>query len=158
MKKIIAITTGILMIMGIVSVSSANAGAARRHTIEGFMLGTGVALLGTAIIHEMNKDARQSPTYTRHWPDRYENPKRKHHKQYKRSKHHKQYKRSKHPRKYAKKSRGHYELERVWINPVYERRWNPGHYSRKGTWLSGRYQKFMIEQGYWSEKKVWVWR
>jgi len=147
LKKIIAITTGLLMIMGIVSVSAANAGAARRHTIEGFMLGTGVVLLGTAIIHEMNKGDRPIHTYTHNRPDRYENPKKNHHKQYKRSKH---------QRKYAKRSRGHWELERLWIAPVYERKWNPGHYNRKGKRVSGRYKKFMIEQGYWSENKVWV--
>ncbi len=148
MKKIIAITTGVLMIMGIVSVTSANAGAARRHTIEGFVLGTGVALLGTAIIRGMNKEATPSHVYTRHYPDRYKEHTYRGHKRYHKHKHH---------RKYARRTRGHWETDRIWIDPVYEKKWNPGHYNRKGEWVSGRYEKFMIEQGYWSKKKVWVW-
>ncbi|MCF6246418.1 MAG: hypothetical protein L3J69_03555 [Desulfobacula sp.] len=143
MKQIIAITTGLLMIMGIISVSAAHAGAARRHTIEGFVLGTGVALLGTAIFQEMNKDAAPRPAYTRHWPDRYE------------EEGFKQYK-YRHHRKYAERTRGHWESERVWIAPVYEKRWNPGHYNRTGTWMSGRYENFVIEQGHWAKNKVWV--
>jgi len=148
MKKIIAITTGFLMIMGIISVTAANAGAARRHTIEGFMLGTGVVLLGTAIINEINKNTAPGPAQTHHWTNQQKEKEFKPHKRHKKYRHH---------RKHAKRARGHWESERVWIDPVYETKWNPGHYNRKGKWVSGRYEKFMIKQGHWSKNKVWVW-
>ena len=139
MKKIIATTTAVLLLICF-STASAYAGAARRHTIEGFMLGTGVAILGAAIINEINKDSK--PQYTqnnsRHDEYCYAGYRYGHN-----NRHH--------------RSRGHWEVERIWIDPVYEKKWNPGHYNRRGDWVSGRYEKFLVQDGYWQEEKVWVW-
>ncbi|MBU1342617.1 MAG: hypothetical protein KKE44_20230, partial [Proteobacteria bacterium] len=143
MKKIIAITTSIFMFVCFSTVS-AYAGAARRHTIEGFMLGTGVAILGAAIINGINKDNR--PQYTdnrsrngghRYTTNRYA------------------YK-DRHHNGYQHRPSGHWEIERVWVEPIYEKKWNPGHYNRRGEWVNGRNEKFLVRDGYWQEEKVWV--
>lgn len=144
MKKIIAITTAALL-FACLSTASAHAGDARRHTIEGFMLGTGVAILGTAIINEINKDSK--PYYTNH----YARPDRRHHTGYKYA--HK----NRHDRNFRSHgSRGHWVIEKIWIQPVYEKKWNPGHYNRRGKWINGRHKRFLIKDGCWQKKKVWV--
>ena len=145
MKKIIAITTTVLLLICFFA-ASAHAGAARRHTIEGFMIGTGVAILGAAIINGINNDSRHhyDRSYSRHSRHYYagyrHGYKNRHHRKYK---HH--------------RPRGYWEIERIWVEPVYEKKWNPGHYNRRGEWLSGRYEKFLVQDGYFQEEKVWVW-
>lgn len=52
--------------------------------------------------------------------------------------------------------RGHWEVRRVWIPPIHERVWNPGHYNHKGRWVHGRWIEVVKEPGYWGEKRVWV--
>jgi hypothetical protein len=133
MKKIIAITSAALLLICF-STASAHAGAARRHTIEGFMLGTGVAILGAAIINEMNKCP--VPQYTR------------------RNEYHRY---AGYSYRYHHRPRGHWEVDKTWNEPVYEKKWNPGHYNHHGDWINGRYEKFMIKDGYWQEERVWVW-
>ncbi len=129
MKKLIAIAAASILIIGL-STSSAQAGAARRHTIEGFLIGTGVTLLGTAIVHSMNTPAavRAAP---RHHDHRY-------------TTHHK------------KKRKGHWATRKVWVDPVYETRWNPGHYNKRGKWVSGRRQAFLVADGRWEKERVWI--
>lgn len=130
MKKYIAITTASFLILG---TSTAFAGAARRHTIEGFLLGTGVTLLGTAIVHSMNRPEPQPvKVVTVHHRNQYNTH------------------RDRGPRK------GHWEKRKVWIEPVYETRWNPGHYNKRGKWVAGRYQEFRVADGYWKKERVWV--
>ncbi len=158
MKRIIAIITAAIMISGIVSVTSAHAD---RKTIEGFVLGTGVAILGAAIIQEINKDrvtTSKEVSYRHVEPRRYDPPRRIEPRRHNSPKHieHKRYKKVHRHKKYARRDRGHWERERVWVGPLYERKWNPGHYNRKGEWISGRYERFMVQEGYWSQKKVWV--
>ena len=150
MKRIIATITIILMVTGVLTVSSAQAGSSKRHTIEGIMIGTGVAILGAAIINELNDDNHYSRhhTYKRHYPPVY---KKRVYREYRHANH------RHHHKKYGRHSRGHYEVDRIWVEPVYETKWNPGHYNRRGKWISGRYEKYMVKQGYWSEQKVWVW-
>ena len=139
MKKQIAIATVTVLIIGL-STSFAQAGAARRHTIEGFLLGTGVTLLGTAIVNSMNdcepvvvKHAHHrpsAPVYVEHRPVKY---------------------------RYAKKHRrGHWEKRKVWVAPVYETRWNPGHYNKRGRWVKGRHIEIQVSDGYWKKERAWV--
>ena len=140
MKKIIAITTVVLLSVCL-STTSALAGAARRHTIEGFMIGTGVAILGSAIINGINRDSR--PQYTQSYSR---------HDEYRHSGY-----RNNYPRKYRHQNHGGYwEVQRIWIDPVYEKKWNPGHYNSHGEWVDGRHEKFLIANGYWQEEKLWV--
>ncbi|MDD9303727.1 MAG: hypothetical protein HUK40_15860 [Desulfobacter sp.] len=124
MKKQIAIITASFLIIAVFA-GFADAGAARRHTIEGFLLGTGVTLLGTAIVHNMNRPEPVAIRKGRH-----------------------------HGNRNCRK--GHWETQRIWVEPVYETRWNPGHYNRRGRWICGRQERFEIAQGYWQRERVWV--
>ena len=142
MKKTITLIPIVLLLICFAT-ASAHAGAARRHTIEGFMLGTGVAILSAAIYNGIHNDA--SPVYAGHHPmdDRNYRAAYRHGKR-----HHKRYS--------SFRPVGHWETIRTWINPVYESKWNPGHYNRRGEWVDGRHENFLISDGYWQEEKVWV--
>jgi hypothetical protein len=138
MKRIIAITTSILVVIFFSTVSA----HADRKTVEGFMLGTGVAILGAAIYNGIHRDSpvpQYTKNYSRHDGYRSTGYRYKHHRKY----------RSQGPR-------GHWELERIWIAPVYEKKWNPGHYNPRGEWISSRYEKFLVQNGFWQEEKIWV--
>lgn len=141
MKKIIAITTAVL-VCTFFSTASAHAD---RKTVEGFMLGTGIAILGAAIFNGIHKDSppQYAPDHSRHDKNRhagyrYDN-RRKHHREYR-----------------HQGPRGYWKIERIWVDPVYEKRWNPGHYNPNGEWINGRYQRFMVQDGFWQEEKTWV--
>jgi hypothetical protein len=141
MKKTIAITTSVLLLICFSTISA----HADRKTVEGFILGTGIAILGTAIIHGINNDV--SPQYTRNHTR--QNTSR--HAQY-RYGHKNNYR-----NKYGNQGpRGHWKIDRIWIGPVYEKKWNPGHYNHRGAWVSGRHETFLIQNGYWQEEKIWV--
>lgn len=141
MNKLITITTISLFL---ICFSTASARADRK-TMEGFMLGTGVAILGAAIIHGMNDDDR--PQYSRHHsppPEPYYNDYR--------GRHNNRYDRRHHS------PDGRWEIVRVWVEPVYERRWNPAHYDHRGNWVEGRYENFQISEGYYQTQRMWVHR
>jgi hypothetical protein len=143
MNKIVAVITTTFLLICFSSVNT----HASEERLEGILIGAGVTILGAAIINEMNHDRR--PVYNHyHTPP----PVTTHVYVEKRRPYYpkKQYKRHHRPR-------GHYEVERTWVEPVYERKWNPGHYNRRGCWVEGRYEKFLIQEGYWAESKVWVW-
>ena len=52
--------------------------------------------------------------------------------------------------------KGHWKTRKIWVEPIYETRWNPGHYNKRGRWVSGRHEKFLMADGYWQKKRVWV--
>lgn len=120
---------------------------ADRKTMEGFMLGTGAVILGAAIINGMNNN--DSPRYySRHHsppPQVYIDYRDGHHDRH-------------HGRHHYDMPRGHWEIVRVWVEPVYERRWNPAHYNHRGEWVEGRYENFEISDGYYQDQRVWVGR
>lgn len=125
-----------LAIICLIWVPAAQAGAARRHTIEGFMLGTGAAILGTIIYNGMNREPER--VVRRHGPPTRHAPYRS-------------------CQKGSARPGGHWEMHRVWVNPVYQETWNPGHYNRRGRWIHGRQERFLVREGYWQERKIWVW-
>lgn len=127
MKRQIAITTAALIFLSAIFTGAASAGAARRHTMEGFVLGAGVTLLGTAIIHNMSRP-RTVVVHQRHG--------RRHNQ--------------------GRRSQGYWETRKVWVPAVTETRWNPGHYNRNGRWVQGRHQAFVISEGHWEKQKIWV--
>jgi len=142
MKKITALTLT-LVIIACFSTTPANAGAARRHTIEGFIIGTSVAMIGTAIIHGLNKN--QQPYWENQRSQNYPR--------------HQKYKSYRHHRRYAKHSagpRGHWAIQEIWIANKYTKRWNPGHYNRRSIWVDGRYKRFLVRKGHWQTQKIWV--
>lgn len=144
MKKFIIAITAVIFIIS-VSAVSASAGS-KKHHLEGFIIGTGVAILGAALINELNNDR---PRVVIHEPA----PHWKHHKRHHR-KHHR-----KHYDPYCDwddEPDGHWETRREWIPAIYEEKWNPGHYDSYGEWVTGRYERFVVQEGYWKETKVWV--
>ncbi len=156
MKKTIAITISVIFIVCL-SGSAATAGAARRHTIEGIMLGTGIAILGAAIYNEIHDDRTPRHVYHRDQnrgykdkPHRRDTHNRYAHNKYDRNRGH-------HPKfKHSNRPRGHWEIKKIWIGPVFDKKWNPGHYNRRGKWVSGSYHRFLIKEGYYQKKKIWV--
>ncbi len=157
MKKLISIITAVLMLICFSTVSA----HADRKTVERIMIGTGVAILGAAIFNEINNNSipqysKNTTWHNDHKSNRYNDRHRhKRHKRYYASKSNKFSK----PIKQIKpiKQKGHWEIEKTWIAPVYETKWNPGHYNRKGDWINSRYEKFTIQKGYWDKNKVWIW-
>ncbi|MBT3177091.1 MAG: hypothetical protein HOG03_08790 [Desulfobacula sp.] len=141
MKKIIATTTSVLVLTFFSTVSA----HADKKTVEGFMLGTGIAILSAAIYNGIQKDS--APQY-----------KQKHsrHDKYSHSGRYEQ--RNNNQKKYYhKKPRGSWTIEKIWVDPIYEKKWNPAHYNHRGKWVSGRHEKFLVQNGFWQEKKIWVW-
>lgn len=142
MKNLIAITTSVLLLICFSTVSA----HADRKTMEGFMLGTGVAILGAAIINGIHNDSR--PHYNAPPPRRDEYCRAEYGRYGHQNNRHKKFK--------SHGPRGHWEIERIWIGPVYEKKWNPAHYTPRGKWVTGRHELFMIKNGYFREEKVWV--
>lgn len=142
MKKTIATVTAVCLAL----IFSSTPAHADRKTMEGFLLGTGITILGTAIISEMNKNSQPA----------YRTGKRHEHRAYRAGYKHGYKDRTCKKYRHRKHRRGHWEVERIWIEPVYERKWNPGHYNRRGNWVNGRYEKFLMAEGYWKKERVWV--
>jgi len=143
MNKLITMTTTVLFLICFSTLPA----RADRKTMEGFMLGTGVAILGAAIIHGMNDNDR--PQYYRHHlppPEVYHNEYRGGYDdghQWRHDRH---------------RPDGRWEIVRVWVEPAYERRWNPAHYEHNGEWVEGRYENFQVTGGYYQDQRVWVGR
>lgn len=51
---------------------------------------------------------------------------------------------------------GHWELRKQWVPPTYEKVWNPGHYNRRGRWVTGHWMRIESHPGHWEERRVWV--
>lgn len=51
---------------------------------------------------------------------------------------------------------GYWETRKVWVPPVYERVWNPGHYNSRHKWVPGQWISIEKEPGRWVTEKVWV--
>jgi hypothetical protein len=147
MQKIISIITTVLILVCFSTVSA----HADRKTMEGFMLGTGVAILGAAIVHGINRDSKPqyAQSHSNYSPPRHNTYKYAEYRPRHKNKHHRKYRHH--------RSRGHWEIEKTWIEPVYQTKWNPGHYNRRGDWIDGRYEKFIVTQGSWQQDKVWIW-
>ncbi len=137
MKKTVSIITAIIILI-VVSTTSANAG---RKTMERVMFGTGAAILGAAMIHGIHHNSR--PLYISNTPwhyDAYRHGDRK--------KHNKRYSQN--------RQRGHWETQKIWIEPVYATKWNPGHYNRRGRWINGRYTQYVVTDGCWQKNRIWI--
>ena len=109
-----------------ISVEPALAGSKQRHRWEGVAIGVGAAILGHALINSCND---------RHYCEKvtvYHRP-------------------CPPPHRY-----GLWETRSVWVEPEYEWVWNPGHYTRHGRWVDGRWQMIEKYPGYWREDRVWV--
>lgn len=133
MKTLISITTAVVMFICFTTAPA----HADRKTTEGFLLGIGAAVLGTAIYQSLDR----SPGYSE--PQRYHAPPA-----------HGRKVQCRDEQRYGRQHAVRWEIRRVWVAPVFETRWNPGHYNRKGHWVGGRYETFKIRDGYWEERRV----
>lgn len=104
---------------------------AKNNVLEGVVLGAGALILGTAIAQSLNKPCQTGQIHALHAPPR-PGPRKRHRK------------------------RGHWEMKKVWVAPVYKTRWNPAHYDAQGRWVRGRHQQFLVADGFWKKERVWV--
>ncbi|MCK5542751.1 MAG: hypothetical protein KAI40_08650 [Desulfobacterales bacterium] len=150
MKKIIITTMAITFVLT-VTIGSAYAGSSdrlRKH-LKGVLISSNPALLGATIINKLNQDLpkvyvsepRQNKRDDR---GRYKNRRDNRHYQYGPNRH-----------RYME-SKGHWAVKRTWVPEKYEKRWNPGHYNKRGRWVPGKYKRFVVREGYWQEKRIWV--
>jgi len=117
-------------------VPSAHAGNVQRNRWEGIAIGLGTAIIGSALL----KNHQYQPAPSRYYapaPDCDPAP---------------------YTHGYSKRdhSYGHWEIRKEWVPPSYKKVWNPGHYTRRGEWISGYWMKIEDEPGYWSKTRVWV--
>ena len=132
MKKTMIITLIVLIAVAInLQASSAMAGSKQRHRWEGFAIGIGTAIIGSAILDNHHNHHRYQPA-----PRHYRKPPP--------------------PPPRVKRHRGHWEMRKVWVPPNYKRVWNPGHYDRRGYWVDGDWIEIIDQPGYWEEERVWI--
>lgn len=110
--------------------SSAQAGSPQRHRWEGVAIGVGAALIGSAIIKSMH----HYPPAVQHRPHKV---------------HHYHYNAPPAPS-------GYWDTQKEWVPPECKKVWNPGHYNRRGRWITGRWMRVQTQPGYWKESRVWV--
>ena len=130
-RSLFMLIVSIVISIGIIA-SPVWAGNVQRNRWEGVAIGIGAAILGKVIFDHVQQHRPPSRmVYGKHRypePDYYPRP----------------------------KPFGHWETRRVWVSPVYKRVWNPGHYNRRGRWVSGRWIKIEKQHGYWKEERIWV--
>ena len=130
--------------------SPASAGPRNKHLLETVIICTGVAILGTALIHEVHHNNRKYDYAHNNYNSR-KHPK------------HPGWQKPQpiHPQKNhalnRHKTRGHWVIEKVWVAPIYKNRWVPGHHKKHGRWIKGRSKQVIARKGYWEKRRVWIW-
>ncbi len=151
MKKTIITTMAITFVLT-VTIASAHAGASKRlkKHLEGALIASNPVVLGAVIANQLNKDL---PKVYASEPKH--NNRRHYKKQHRRRGHRRHYRYS--SNRYGHRDYdGHWEIKRRWVPEEYEERWVRGHYNKKGRWVSGRYRSYVVQEGYWKEKRIWV--
>ncbi len=136
MKKTALISLAVFFFLS-ASIPSAFAGSKERHRWQGAAMAIGAVVLGNAILNNCQYDR---PPQRVAAVDRYRT-----------GYHHQQ--RPCGPPKYT---RGHWEHRKIWVDPVLEKVWNPGHYNACHQWVPGEYIMIEHKPGYWRTEKVWV--
>jgi len=149
MKKHTIILTALVLCIAFIA-PQAWAGSKQRHRWEGAAIGLGAAIVGSTILnHHLNPPRRQ-----RHEP---ESTVYRHHSPPNRGRHGvRDNRRGRNHRQRQHQRQGHWEVQKVWVSPVWEKVWNPGHYNRRNRWVPGRYINIEKNPGYWMKKRVWV--
>ena len=131
-KNLFIILTTLILCLSFMK-PSAWAGNVQRNRWEGVAIGIGAAILGNALINHYRYSVPTQSAVNQHRPPThyYDN-------------------------RYRQESSGHWEVRKVWVQPIYKRVWNPGHYDRYGRWISGQWMKFEKNPGYWTKERVWV--
>ncbi len=110
---------------------SALAGSRQKHRWEGVAIGVGAAILGHAIFQAHRAEPPPQVVYVEPEPAY----------------------RHQHGPNYR---RGHWEWQKTWVAPTYERVWNPGHYDPRGHWVPGHWMELETQSGYWTQERVWI--
>jgi len=150
MKKTIIITVATIFVLTL-TITSAYAGSAKknRERLEGFIIGSSAGFLGAAILNQVQNNR---PKVVVHEPEHNGN----HNKESYRGhggRHENGYSSQRHG---YREHRGHWEIKRRWVPEEYEEKWIPGHYNKRGRWVSGKYRRFVVREGYWRENRIWV--
>jgi hypothetical protein len=114
MRKIIGMTLTTLLMISIYA-APGYAGSKNRNLVQGIVIGTGAVILGAALIDGFHHDNRVRVTASNRRGYRPGN-------------------------RVCRPVRG----QRAWATPRYERRWNPGHYNRRGEWTKGQYGRVLV--------------
>ena len=159
MKKTLSIFLAAALLISF-SFSQAKADPGKNHVLETVIIGTGVALLGAALIHDSGNHNRD-----RHYAHNYYEKKTPpaHHRRLQRhdvEPRGRQYNGSPYPAQRRKaftphKTQGRWMMQKVWVSPKYETRWVPGHLNKHNRWIKGHRAQVMVERGYWEKKRVW---
>ncbi len=128
-KRIFMIFCIALVSLAIIAPSSW-AGSAQHHRLEGLALGIGAFIIGKAILDAHHRDHHVDTHVAAYQPAPPERP-RPH-------------------RRWVSK--------RVYVPAKYKKVWNPGHYSRRGHWVSGHWTHIETEPGYWTRRRVRAYR
>ena len=146
MKKTVTLMIIMIFLLSL-SASSAFAGSKQRYRWQGVAMGVGAAILGNALINNSRNDSYRDQSYRgSSCPERVVVVDRS------------AYDRSCEPA-YGRghhRDQGRWEIRKIWVAPVCESVWNPGHYNRHNHWVSGRYITIETAPGYWQEERVWV--
>ena len=143
MKKKSLYTLTITLIFSLAALTpAAHAGSVQRQRWEGFAIGLGAAIIGSAILNQQRTgdyDRQPQVIYRPHRQQHSPNyhapgPKRRDH------------------------GRGHWEVTKEWVPPTYKKVWNPGHYNRRGEWKSGHWIEIEDTPGYWAKTRIWMGR
>ncbi len=157
MKKLITIITAAALIVSF-SMTSAYAGSARRHTVEGVVLGT---ILGVTIASAFNNDS--NVTVSHNYRDRNDNrgyggwDRRDSgfSNQYPRNRYNDRW--DNHRTYDSKKNRGYWVEQEIWVAPVYRKVWVDSHRSsHRGRWVPGHYKTIQVRDGYYKTERIWV--
>ena len=129
-KKLLIALIVAVFVVTLVS-TAVSAGSTQRHRWEGVAIGVGAAVLGHAIYKAHKADQGPQVVYVEPDPayERHHGREHRH---------------------------GRWEWQEIRVPPTYEKTWNPGHYNRKGHWVTGHWITVPIMEGYWTRERVWV--
>ena len=149
-----AVTAAVIILTFFCTQLSAEA-SPRQHHRDALILGTGVAILGAAVIGLIagNDDDRHHPAYTE------PSPKKRHtHKTSTQPPSYRptgpDYKHRHTPVDTVPNSRAYRKnhpetVQTVWVAPVYRKVWVPGYYNRRNHWVKGYHDTVVVKEGYW---------
>lgn len=147
-KSIIAAGLTAILLLVLIGTPAA-AGSRERGRFEGFALGFGAAVLGHALLHHHHASGHYHAPVDRHPPQRKHFDHRPHGL-------HKPPIDRHSPRHRYDRRRGHWELQRIWVPPVYKKKWKPGHRNPRGRWIPGCWSRVTVSRGYWKKERIWV--
>ncbi|MBI9082010.1 MAG: hypothetical protein JEZ11_00350 [Desulfobacterales bacterium] len=132
MKKQLTLITAMVLSLTILT-PSAQAGSPQSHRWEGVAIGLGAAILGSALVDNYYRAPQPAPRVYAPPAPAY-----------------------RHHRPSGRPYQGHWEIRKTWVQPAYEKIWNPGHFNRRGRWVEGEWLRVEKAPGYWEEERVWV--